>query len=129
MDDVLDALFQRCVNARSVNRLVPGSHKEMHSLLFELLVVKLGHQEFQNAISSEQKPLDMPTTSPDLPLFPAIERIRTSTSHAARARKELEPGIGLGDDTRVARGAIEQLVAVVNGNHERRIELVGRQLH
>ena len=101
----------------------------MYRLLVQILTIKLGHQKLQDTIGSEQKPLDMPTTSPDLPLFPAIERIRTSTSHAARARKELEPGIGLGDDTRVARGAIEQLVAIVNSNHERRIELVGRQLH
>ena len=53
MENVLDALFQCGINIRCAHRLVPGTHKEMHALLFELLVVKLGHQKLQNAIGSE----------------------------------------------------------------------------
>ena len=68
-------------------------------------------------------------TRTDLPLLSAVKGIRARLPHAARAGKELKSSIGLCDDTRVARGAIEQLVTIVNGNCERRIELVGRQLH
>ena len=126
--NVLDALFQRGIDTRSVDRLVSGTHKEMHCLLVEVLVVKLGHQKLQNTIRREQEPLYM-LASPDLPLVLAVQRKRARFPHTARMRNEFESGIGLCDNARVARGAIEQLLAIVNGNCERRIELAGRQLH
>ena len=68
-------------------------------------------------------------TSPDLPLVLRVQRKRARFPHTARMRNELESGIGLSDNARVACRAVEQLLAIVYGNHKRRIELIGRQLH
>ena len=103
-------------------------HEDADDIVIELAVVKVRRQHLQDAVSGEQKAVHVRCHT-DLPMILEAQGKDARLAHALGGGNKLELAVLLGDNTRVANGAIEQTFAIVHRQDQRRIELACRLAH